>query len=407
MYSQEFTYRSFQLASHEMCERHHPSFVVVADIADFFPRIYGHRVNNALTSALGVGHMHAKALQDLIAHWAGTYSYGIPVGSAASRLIAELTVADIDQLLLSEGARYVRYSDDYRFFCSSQAEAYQRLTQLARGLFDNHGLTLQQNKTKILTTEEFRRIYLRENDKREVDTLSERFYELLGQIGIVDSYGDIDFDSLEEEHQREIQNLNLAGILKEQVAEEEPDLSLLKFLLRRLGQLGSTESIDVIFDHFDKFVPVVREAIEYLLRLDELDDGRKKQLGARLLAIYADTSSAASSLEYIRMYLLRPFAADKAWNSEERYVMLWNEAPDEFTKRELLLAMGRSNQAFWMRTRKQYLHELPPWQRRAYIYGASCMPADEYKHWIRGVQAQLDPVERAIANWARRNPIGA
>jgi hypothetical protein len=54
-------------------------------------------------------------------------------------------------------------------------------------------LTLQQNKTKILTMEEFRRVCLRENDKREVDTLSERFYELLAQIGIFDNYGDIDF----------------------------------------------------------------------------------------------------------------------------------------------------------------------------------------------------------------------
>jgi hypothetical protein len=37
-----------------------------------------------------------------------TYSYGIPVGSSASRLIAELTIADIDQLLLSGRRSIVR-----------------------------------------------------------------------------------------------------------------------------------------------------------------------------------------------------------------------------------------------------------------------------------------------------------
>lgn len=406
MYSPDYTYRSFQNASHERCEQINPAFVVVADVADFFPRIYGHRIDNALDTALGIGHMHAKALKDLIGHWAGTYSYGIPVGSAASRIIAELTIADIDQVLLSEGVQYVRYSDDFRIFCATEGEAYQRLTLLARSLFENHGLTLQQNKTKILPVDDFRRIYLRENEKKEVETLSERFYELLAEIGIEDSYGDIDFESLNEEHKQSLQNLNLASILEDQIHESEPDISLLKFLLRRLGQLGATEPIDVIFENFEKFFPVIRETVEYLLRLDDLPGAKKKELGHRILTAYSDPASPASSLEYTRMYLLRPFAEDRLWNSEDKYVMLFNDSPDEFASRELLLAMGRSKQHFWMRGRKQYLQTMPPWLRRAYIYAASCLPSDEYKHWIRGIQAQLDPIERAIAGWARKNPIG-
>lgn len=79
MFSDHYTYRSFQKASHDACEKYGSSYVVVADIADFFPRLYTHRIDNAMDSALGSGHMHAKALKNLIAHWAGSYSYGIPV----------------------------------------------------------------------------------------------------------------------------------------------------------------------------------------------------------------------------------------------------------------------------------------------------------------------------------------
>ncbi|XGV99576.1 MAG: reverse transcriptase domain-containing protein [Leptolyngbya sp. BL-A-14] len=179
MFSDQYTYRSFQKASHDACEKYDSSYVVIADIADFFPRLYTHRIDNAMDSALGVGHMHAKALKNLIAHWAGSYSYGIPVGSAASRLIAEVTISDIDQILLSEDAKYVRYSDDFRIFCDSEAEAYKYLTLIARSLLDNHGLTLQQNKTKIVSVDVFRRIYLKENEKRELETLSERFYAFM------------------------------------------------------------------------------------------------------------------------------------------------------------------------------------------------------------------------------------
>ncbi|ETF00571.1 reverse transcriptase [Advenella kashmirensis W13003] len=405
MYSTEYSYRSFQASTQELCERVKPEFVVVADIADFFPRIYGHRVDNALESALGVGHMHAKALKNLISHWAVTYSYGIPVGSAASRLIAELTIGDVDQVLLSEGIQYVRYSDDFRIFSKSKGEAYQALTLLARTLYDNHGLTLQQNKTKILPVEHFRYIYLRENEKKEIETLSEQFYELLREIGIEDTYDSIEFDTLTAEHQQRLLDLNLVSILTEQVAQDEPDLSLLKFLLRRLGQVGSTEPIDIIFDNLDAFVPVVRETVEYLLRLESLSDERKRLLGYKLLSSCKDPTSTASSLEYTRMYLLHPFAEDGGWNSADQYVRAYNESPDEFGSRELLLAMGRSSQHYWIRSRKQYLNTLSPWLRRAYIYAASCLPTDEYKHWIRGIQAQLDPIERAVAEWARKNPI--
>lgn len=405
MFSDKFTYRSFQQASHDACDACAPSHIVIADIADFFPRLYTHRIDNALDSALGLGHMHSGALKQLIGHWAGAYSYGIPVGSAASRLVAEVSISDIDQLLLSEGARYVRYSDDFRFFCTSEAEAYKYLTLVARALIDNHGLTLQQNKTKIVPVDLFRTKYLRENEKRELDTLSERFYDLLEEIGIEDTYGEIDYLALAPEYQEAIHQLNLEGILEEQINEEEPDLSLLKFLLRRLAQLGDTDAINLIFDNFSKFVPVVRETVEYLLSIETLSATKKKELGERLIEIYRDETSTASHLEYSRMYLLRPFASDGEWNSDDQYVKVFNDSLDEFSRREILLAMGRSKKDFWFRSRKQNLQEMTAWIRRAFIYGASCLPTDEYKHWIRGIDGQLDQVERAVAQWAKKNPI--
>jgi Reverse transcriptase (RNA-dependent DNA polymerase) len=405
MFSDKGSYTTFQEASHDLCKRVKPKFVLIADIADFFPRLYTHRIDNAIDVALGTGHMHGVALKRMINQWAGTYSYGIPVGSAASRLVAETTIADIDQLLLSEGASYVRYSDDFRIFCKSEAEAYKYLTILARGLIENHGLTLQQNKTRIVSAKVFRSYYLRENEKREIDTLSQKFFELLEEIGIEDTYGEIDYDALEPAYQKAIDQLNLQGILEEQIHEEEPDLSLLKFILRRLSQLGDAQAIELIVSSFDKFVPVVRETIDYMMSLSALTASEKKELGERLIEIYRDESSSASHLEYSRMYLLRPFAVDAKWNSDGQYVKLYNEALDQFTRRELLLAMGRGNKDFWFRSRKQTLNELPPWQRTAFLLGASCLPADEYKHWILGIYGKLDILERAVAQWARKHPI--
>jgi len=405
MYSDEYNYRTFQQTSHDICKQINPTHVVIADIADFFPRIYTHRIDNTLDAILGIGHMHAKAIKELISHWAGTYSYGIPVGSAASRLIAEVTISDIDQLLLSEGIIFTRYSDDFRMFCISEAEAYKNLTLLAKILFENHGLTLQQSKTKIVTVEKFLSDYLKEDEKREVDTLSEKFYLLLTKIGIEDQYEDIDFDELTDEQQTAIKQLNLREILTEQIAQEEPDLPILKFLLRRLGQLGDTSALDLVFSNFDKFVPVVKEAIDYTLRLKLISSADKVRFGKIILDIYRNNQMMAAHLDYSRMYLLQPFVADKDWNSSDQYVKLYNDAIDEFSRRQLLLSMGRSHLDFWFRSRKQSLQEMTPWMRRAFIYAASSLPKEEFKHWVRGIDGQLDVLERSIAKWAQHSSI--
>jgi len=52
------------------------------------------------------------------------------------------------------------------------------------------------------------------------------------------------------------------------------------------------------------------------------------------------------------MYLLRPFALDGEWNADDQYVRVFNDSLDEFSRREMLLAMGRSKKDFWFRSRK-------------------------------------------------------
>lgn len=99
-------------------------YVVVADIADFYPRIYLHPLENALSSCT-IKTNHATAIKKILNSWNFSISYGIPVGQSASGLLAELTLNDIDEGLLSEGVDFCRYVDDFRIFCNTKKEAYE------------------------------------------------------------------------------------------------------------------------------------------------------------------------------------------------------------------------------------------------------------------------------------------
>jgi len=194
-------------------------FVVVADIADFYPRIYFHPLENALKKCSNKSN-HVHTIKSMIKQWNYNISYGIPVGQSTTRLLAELVIDDVDKGLRAEGITHCRYVDDFRIFCKDKREGYESLAILANILFENHGLTLQQHKTKILDIEEFSNIYLKTDEIQEFNSLSEKFLEILDEIGIENRYEEIDYSDLNPEIQAEIDSLNLKELLKEQVSKD-------------------------------------------------------------------------------------------------------------------------------------------------------------------------------------------
>lgn len=89
--------------------------------------------------------------------WSGDRrSYGVPVGSDASRIISEAVLVDIDRKLKESNIVFVRYVDDYRLFAKTRADAYKAL-QILTTLLADEGLTINGKKTfiyEILDSEE-------------------------------------------------------------------------------------------------------------------------------------------------------------------------------------------------------------------------------------------------------------
>jgi hypothetical protein len=98
-------YDAFLKESEELIKDKKITHVALADIADFYPRIYHHRLENALSNATGRS-QHVIAIMNLLSGWNGTETFGIPVGNAPSRVLAEITIADIDDALLANGIKF-------------------------------------------------------------------------------------------------------------------------------------------------------------------------------------------------------------------------------------------------------------------------------------------------------------
>jgi hypothetical protein len=174
MYAANVGYHEFQAAAKQIAAAGTFTHVAVTDIADFYPRIYSHRLENAL-SGYTKKSSHVTAIRKLLSGWNETETHGIPVGSGPARLLAEITINDIDHALTSHGIRFIRYIDDFRLFAKSHTEAFRYLALLAQVLYDNHGLTLQPQKTSIYSVAGFKGKFLSAPADKELDALHSKF----------------------------------------------------------------------------------------------------------------------------------------------------------------------------------------------------------------------------------------
>lgn len=422
LYRPDVNFDSFRARSLELAALL-GGLVVVTDIADFFPRIYHHPLENALRVSTS-SQDHARVITKLTSAWNQGMSHGIPVGPAIFRLFAEITIDDVDRALLSDGYTFCRYSDDYRIFVPDERSAREALAFLANTLLRHHGLTIQESKTAVIPASKFierfektevdqerqalkdrfevLRIQLLDEQERRIDELVERGefdpWKVHWAVGL-DGYTDIAYEDLNPTQRAIVDSLNLWQLIRDQVEGSGTlDVPLTRFALRRIAELKVCGDYKVLLNQLRRLYPVFPQVVMALAAQGEGDDDLKLEIGEQLLALFDDP--IVGHLEYHRNWILSVFTTDSAFNHSKQLVQIYNSNADQLTRPEVVAALGVAGLAHWFRSRKQDVTALPPWERRAFLAGAACLPKDEAKHWFRSITPQLDLLERVVAKGA-------
>jgi hypothetical protein len=377
------------------------SHVVVADIADFFPHLYLHPVERTLARCTATQHQ-AYCVLRILKGWNALVSYGIPIGPPSGRILADATLNDLDEALIGSAAKYCRYSDDCRIFCRSEAEARQRLEFLAKQLFEMYGLTLQSAKTRIHPVDDYKSRFSLSPERLEAESLEVKFEELLSRAGVEHEYGEpIDYDDLPEDVQQEIDSLNLAEVVREQVGREKYDPILVSLLLQRLGQLDQDDVVEDLLANLRRLEPVIDSLVRYLSALHIVSDGRRKRIGKRILQAVRKKGTSI----YQATCLLSVFAEGTAFDNAKEFERFYEHVSAD-AKRKLVLALARSANARWFYARRRDVSALGPWLRRAFLAGASCMKEDAKRAFFKTEERTDDILEQAVLSWVKAHPLG-
>ena len=165
LFDPKYTITAFTKHVNKKAKQQKSKVLVSCDIANFYDRLNLHRLESILYS-LSLDKNQVRLLNHLLLFWANRDSYGLPVGSNASRILAEASLLEVDDYLNSIGAIFCRFVDDYRLFAPDAHTAHHWLTQLIERLW-LEGLTINKSKTKIEDVSDWKIEDKKDGDKED------------------------------------------------------------------------------------------------------------------------------------------------------------------------------------------------------------------------------------------------
>ena len=400
LYSPRFTFETFKQRLLEKCQARPKSWVVVTDIADFYSRVYHHPLENALRAATQK-HAHVDVLMHFLSQWNYSVSYGIPIGPAASRILAEVAISDVDHALIDEDVDFCRFSDDFRLFAQSERDAFRILAVLASYLQENHGLTLSERKTDIISADRFVARFLEGTRPGDSARLADQVGQILDKYGRQeDAYAALDVEELPEALVQELDALDLNSVLQEQIGDQRMyDSFAVSIALRRLAQLRDETLLDLVVESIDQLTSVLPQVVNFIQKVTP--SVRRPEVGAQILE--AIDAGASGHQEYQRVWLLSLFASDPTWDNRDALVRLMGDVRDDLSRPLLLQSLGVAAQPHWFRRSRREIQSMGGWERRSFIRGAMCMGHDEYGHWMRSLLPRLDELDQLVGRYCLDN----
>lgn len=364
-------------------------FTLTADISDFYNQIYLHRLNNAIEASDESLKTISDDIEGFIMKLNNKASQGIPVGPAASIIMAEATLMDVDQLLSNLGVVHTRYVDDFRIFSDSKGKLEYTLEELTSYLYSQHRLTLATDKTKIITSEEFLK-----NDFHNPYTEEKmEIYKTLEKVDpLKSSYSEVYIEEeMDEEMLEEIEQIeSIKTAIEKLLNFDYLDLGLSRSAIRKAKKIKTKEIIDYILENFNFFYPVINDVMLYFQEITD-DDLAETLINTfeKIVGEGITNKLARFWVEWYlcqnKIYLKSKVIKDFIYSSEN----LQHQA----------IASINTNNLAWVRTMKPKYYGFGSWDRRSLLYSARILPSDERESWLKLIVSSPDPMERWMANW--------
>lgn len=397
IFDPKYNFTAFQKHVSQKTKQEKTRIFVSCDIANFYDRLNLHRLESILLS-IESDKNYVKLVNQLLLSWANRDSYGLPVGSNASRILAEAALIEVDNYLVTIGANFCRFVDDYRFFAPDVHKAHYWLTQLIDRLW-LEGLTINKSKTKIDDVSEIRKEEkdsdneIDQNLINEIKPNNHKKDELRNPFRIVAGYGGtiptkfrqssigevkkfavIDAESL-------LRSIKLAKLITPEIVNE--------FLRATLYGKKTTLFIDlpIILDKFPQFTPLIVDML--IKHKDEISLEVKYSIKSYFSKLLSNTGTYLS--EYLVISMIRLLGIDgyDDINILMDYFRSLRRNAGAYIGRVTLEAMESYVSRGQVLEIRQYFIRADQWEKRQIIRIVDKhIDEDEKRPWLKNIKIQ-------------------
>jgi hypothetical protein len=380
-------------------------FVVSCDISEFYPRINHHRLENSIRH-LPSGGPVAERIRPFLSNYSNTYSFGLPIGGDASRILAELVLNQVDSLLNADAIDFIRFVDDFYLFADTPAEAFHALVTLTRILNETQGLQLQKSKTRTMSGSEFLTSNPLAHDNAD-GAIEAPLGEARQAVMKINLHYDPYSSTAEDDYarlQEQLGRFPIIDLIRSELKKTRVNISLTKRLINIVRHL-SEDVVD------DAALTLVRnEELLYPLYFNVLRT--TKSIWSRLSAeaqtaiggyVYELVSgrSRVMEVDVNLQYAIRLLGQHRDEGTRLLLNRVFRSARSEVVGHDIILIFFNWRDWHWLSALKNRFRSLPTTQRRAYII-ASFGLGDEGEQWRNHVKRELSDEEKIVRDWAEQ-----
>ena len=401
LFDNNVNWRKFQLDRLDLAlNDENIKFIVTCDIADFYTRIYHHRLENAL-DRLDQHKQTSSKIKKLIQTFSGTNSYGLPVGGPASRILAELALDSLDHILIINNIKFKRYVDDFIIFCETKEQAHSTLTFINRTLMENEGLTLQKHKTNILTRDEFVSLSqskLNGLDEDEQSSVKAKFMSLPIRF---DPYSPNAIEQYEE-IKDSLQDFDLLGMLGDELQKSKINQPFSRQLIKAFTVTDDkvlSSAFKIIFNSITDLYPIFNSIIQVATtNWHRFDDDTKQFIYSATIKLWR-TDSFILKTELNLAYVVKLLAKQYDTSNLTLLIDIYKKNTSSILITQLITqTMAKWNTYYWLSDLKRLFPTMTPWQRRLFIV-SSYLLGDEGNHWQQHNNAKFTFIDKLYKQW--------
>lgn len=375
-------------------------YVAYVDISDFYNQIYHHTIENQLIEC-GFPNQAVKFIINLLTYLTQKNSRGIPIGPHVSHLLAELSLIPIDESLVLKGIQFCRYVDDYAIFASTHEEATMVFYHMAEILDKQQRLVIQKQKAKIYTKKEYKKVCSKMMIDDPINDIEEEILGIIKEHSEGDSYTPIKLSDLTPEDLEVLSYDNINALLNEYISSQTPKFSRLRWLYRRLAQIGIPHAVDFSIENMHRLIPAINDVCLYLASTSPYYNEEWKDIGDEIIQLLE--LPIIKTNEYFKIVLINLFVRNRKLNHLPKLLELYRHSTDSI-KRKVILTASQDSAKSWIRELKEDYDRFDEWNKYAFIISTACLPKEERKFLLQSIKERLTPdsiLEDILIHWSK------